>query len=178
MSQPQQQQPQPLGQRVVEYTVNLPLAKCVRRLEARHEPGEFWAWDWQYRNWVRVRQQDAATYRFTLRRVQRSMFEFPWAYAAVRGYLRALDGERTVVIAEARISGVALVILSVLMGASFAFALAPVTGLTVFDTRTAVAWVLLATAITGGVLVLMWWWMLHQVRLLFGLLYEALPDWS
>ncbi|MCD4685499.1 MAG: hypothetical protein K8S97_06150, partial [Anaerolineae bacterium] len=108
------------GRRVEEFVVPLPLHKCVRRLEHRHEPPALWAWDWQYRLWVEMYQVDGLTYRFTMRKVQRSMFELRISYAAVRGYLRAVDAERTAVVAEARYSGGCILITAVLVAGSFA----------------------------------------------------------
>ena len=174
----EQRKQKPGGRRIEEFTVAMPLDKCVRRLEARHEPGKFWAWDWQYRTWVKVRRIEGLTYRFTMRRVERSMFELPWSYGSVRGYLRALDGENTVVIAEERISSAFLLLLSLFFGMSFSFAFTPLTGLTVFDPRTAILFVLMVVALTVGFLALMWFWVQHQIRMLFGELHEALTHFN
>jgi hypothetical protein len=85
---------------VLEFVAPLPLDKCVRRLEARHEKMKWFAWDWQHRTLISVHQQDPDTYRFTMKRVQKNSFLPYGSLAMVRGYLRKLDGDHTVVLAE------------------------------------------------------------------------------
>lgn len=166
------------GQQIEEFVAHLPVDKCARRLENQHEPPTLWAWDWQYRLWVEVQEVDPLTYRFTLRRVQRSALELRIAYVSVRGYLRALDAERTAVIAEARYAGVAMLLLSLLTGVMFTAAFTPALGITHVAMREAVLLVVLATALAGGTFALMWLWAASQVRKMIGTLREVLVSFE
>lgn len=174
----EQREPTPPGRDVEEFVAPMPLDKCVRRLEQQHEPPAFWAWDWQYRVWIETQAVDALTYRFVMRKVQRSMFELRIAYASVRGYLRAVDGERTAVIAEARYAGLGMLLLAWASGLSFSAALAPSLGLTQVAERDAVLFVVLVTAIAGAILTLQWLWAAWQVRRLFGVLRDAVMPYE
>ncbi len=157
---------------VLEFIAPLPLDKCVRRLEARHESMKWFSWDWQRRTWISVRQQDPDTYRFAMKRIEKSSFIAYGSLAVVRGYLRRLDGEHTVVLAEKHIAYFWFVLpLITLIGLLAAMALAddpntnaPDLGsIAVFTAAFELVW-----------LVISWWQVGAQMRELIGALKEAL----
>ncbi|MCD4685789.1 MAG: hypothetical protein K8S97_07620, partial [Anaerolineae bacterium] len=86
------------------------------------------------------------------------------------------------VVAEARYSGGCILITAVLVAGSFAMgfgpAFAPALGFTQFTQREAVLLVLLATALIGGALTLLWAWATWQIRGMFGVLHEVLTPFD
>jgi hypothetical protein len=159
---------------VLEFVTPLPLNKCVRRLEARHEKMKWFAWDWQRRTWIKVHQQDPSTYRFTMKRVDKNSFLAQGSLVVVSGYLRRLDGDHTLVLAERRVAYLWLVMpLVAIIGLLAAILLADDPATTPADIR------LIAVVVAGfGVawLLIAWWRVGAQMRELIGTLKEAVAS--
>jgi hypothetical protein len=156
---------------VLEFVAPLPLDRCVRRLEARHEKMTWFSWDWQRRTWISVRQQDPNTYRFVMKRVEKNSWLATGSLAVVRGYLRRLDGEHTIVLAEKHIAYFWLMMpLVALIGLLAAMLLPKDPNTTPADVR---MMALLVTLFALGWLITFWWRVGAQMRALIGTLKEA-----
>jgi hypothetical protein len=156
---------------VLEFVTPLPLDKCIRRLEARHEKTSWFAWDWQRRTWIGVRQEDPGTYRFTMKRVDKNSFFAQGSLVVVSGYLRRLDGDHTLVLAETRVVYFWLLMPVVaLIGMLAAITLADDPTTTPADIRLIAGIV----AVFGLIWLLTSWWRIGaQMRELVGTLKEA-----
>jgi hypothetical protein len=159
---------------VLEFVAPLSLERCVRRLEARHENMQWFSWRWQHRTWISLRPQDPSTYRFTMKRIERSSFIPMGSLAVVRGYLRRLDGEHTVVLAEKHVAYLWVMMpLIALVGIVAAMLLPKDPSTTPADMRImAVAIVVIGL----GWLVTVFWQIGAQTRELIGTLKEALES--
>ncbi len=157
---------------ILEFVAPLPLDKCVRRLEARHESMKWFALDWQRRTWISVRQQDPNTYRFTMKRIEKNSFIAYGSLAVVCGYLRRLDADHTLVLAEKHVAYLWLVMpLVAVVGFVVALLLADYP-----DTMTPVLRIFAALVAVFGLsgLAVSWWRVGAQMRELIGALKEAL----
>lgn len=102
----------------IEFVSPLGIDICATRLLGRDEPAVWLAWDWQTRLSVRVVRVEPTRCRFTLKRVSRSKLELPVALGAVRGELRALDGEHTLVTAQQRLGWLWWLALAIIVAAA------------------------------------------------------------
>jgi hypothetical protein len=156
---------------VLEFVAPLPLDKCIRRLEARHEKRAWFAWDWQRRTWISVREQELGTYRFTMKRVDKNSFLAQGSLVVISGYLRRLDSDHTLVLAEKRIVYLWLIMPFVaLIGLLAAMLVVPDPSTTPADIQ-----VMAVIAAVFGIawLLIAWWQVGAQMRALTGTLKEA-----
>lgn len=171
---PDQPVTEPDGPSILEFVAPFPLSACIQRLQGRHERPAMLAWDWQTRLQVEIATVDAHTRRFRLRRVGKSYALFYSSFGEVRGYLRALEAGRTLVIAEPHVNRAGLMVLATIFAAIFTALLAEAFAEGGYSTQDVTLLVAAFTALAISLLAGTWWWVDRQVRGLVGALQKAL----
>lgn len=159
----------------VEFVSPFSLNNCKSRLEGRHEKATLLAFRWQTRTHVTVRQVDQETCTFTLKRVEKSAFSSMGSVVSVKGVLKKVDENRTLVTAEEKLSWFWFMAGSFLLGGVIGFMLfgSRFEGGTP-NIRDVALVVSAGIAGTAGIMLLSWFYARNQTRVLMGILKDSL----
>lgn len=96
----------------IEFIAPHPLDKAAGILQRQHQDATIWAWKGQRRTVVKILQLDPYLYEYRVRRVPKSKLSGTFSNMEIKGYLKRLDDNSTLVVGEPHIPLIPMLLMS------------------------------------------------------------------